>query len=165
MSQLLDALGINGKALLFQAINFGILLVVLTVFVYRPLARIMEERRKKIELGVKGGEQAVKIIADAETTKAQKISEGESQAVAIITSAEGEGQKRSQEIVHGAEKKAEYIIEEALSIAAKKKQEELEKLALEASTLVKEAIIKTVQLDPNQIDEKLIQKALHEIRA
>lgn len=165
MSELLEALGINGKALLFQAINFGILLIALTWFVYRPLAKIMEERRKKIELGVKGGERAAKIIADAEQVKAQKITEGETQAVVIISKAEGEGQKRSQEIVHGAETKAEYIIEDALATAAKKKQEELEKLSLEANALVKAAIIKTVELDPKAVDEKLISKALHEIHA
>ena len=44
--------------LVAQALNFLILLVVLTIFVYRPLMRTMEERRKKIELGVKGGELA-----------------------------------------------------------------------------------------------------------
>ena len=163
MSELFEALGINGKTLIFQAINFGILLTVLTIFVYRPLAKIMEERRKKIELGVRGGEEAAKRIAEADAIKAQKISEGESQAIVIIAGAEGEGQKRSHEIVHGAEKKAEYIIEEALAIVAKKKQEELEQLKQEAGALVKEAIIKTVELDPSQVDEKLINKAVAQL--
>jgi len=163
MQELFEALGINGKALLIQGINFGIVLIVLTFFVYRPLAKFIEERRQKIELGIKGGEQAALIIQEAEEAKAGTIREGEKQAVAIIGKAEGEGTKRSQEIVHGAEKKAEYIVEEALAIAAKRKQEELERVAIEARALVKEAIIKTVKLKPEQIDEALIQQALHEV--
>ena len=163
MSELFQALGINGKSLLIQAINFGILLIVLTVFVYRPLARIMEERRKKIELGVRGGEEAAKRIAEAEEIKSATIRDGETQAVAIISKAEGEGQKRSQEIVHGAEKKAEYIIEDALATAAKRKQDELAQVAKEANMLVKQALIKTVELDPAHVDEKLIAKALQQI--
>ena len=164
MSELFHALGINLSSLIIQGLNFAILLVVLIRFVYRPLAKIMEERRKKIELGVKGGEQAARILADPEQTKGEKIREGESQAVEIITTAEIQGQKRSQEIVSGAEKKAQYITEEALAIAQRRKQEEFEQLAKEANALVKAAIIKTVQLDPTQIDEALIQKAIHEIR-
>jgi|SRR3989344_529518 len=164
MSELFNALGINGKQLLIQAVNFGIVLVVLTLFVYRPLAKYIEERRKKIELGIKGGERAALIIQEAEETKASTIREGEQQAVTIIGKAEGEGAKRGQEVVHGAEKKAEYIIEEALSIAARRKQEELEHLVIEARAMVKEAIVKTVRLKPEQIDEALIQQAVHEIR-
>src|SRR3989344_3396180 len=114
MSELVEALGINGKSLLIQTINFGILLIVLTIFVYRPLAKIMEERRKKIELGVRGGEEAAKRIAEADQIKSEKIAAGERQAVAIIGASEGEGQKRAREIVHGAEQKADYIIEDAL---------------------------------------------------
>ena len=163
MSQLFEALGINLKALLIQGANFVILLAVLTFAVYRPLMRIVAERRKKIELGVRGGEEAAKRIAEAEQIKGEKIREGESQAVAIINKGEAQGQKRSQEIVAGAEKKADYIIEEALATASKKKQEEMEKVALEAQALVKQALIKTVELSPEQIDEKLIHKALQQL--
>ena len=163
MSELFHALGINIKSLVIQGIDFAILLTVLTIFVYRPLARMMEARRKKIELGIKGGERAAVIIKEADETKAQKIREGETEAVAVIDRAEDEGQKRAGQIVEGAEKKAHYIVEEALATAAKKKQEELEHLMQEANGLIRQAIVKTVELDPEQVDEKLIQQALHEI--
>ena len=165
MSELFHALGINLSGLIIQGVNFAILLTVLTIFVYRPLSRILEERRKKIELGVKGGEQAALILADAEKTKSQKIREGESQAVAMISEAEQQGQQRSHEIVAGAEKKGQFIVEEALAIAQRKKQEEFEQLTKEAHMLVKEAIIKTVELDPKAVDEKLIERAISELKA
>lgn len=165
MAELFHALGINASGLLIQAINFGIVLVVLTLFVYRPLSKIVEERRKKIELGIEGGERAALIVKEAEEIKEGKIREGEKSAIEIITKSEAEGQKRSQEIVHGAEKKAQYIVEEALSVATKRKQEEMEHVAMEARALVKEAIIKTVKLSPDQVDEELIQQAIHEIHS
>src|SRR3989344_8097394 len=152
MSELFEALGINGKALLIQGINFAVLLTVLTFAVYRPLIKIVKERRAKIELGVRGGEEAAIKIAEAERIKSEKIREAESQAIVMINQAEAQGQKRSQEIVHGGEKKAEYIIEEALATASKKKQEEMEKVVFEAQALVKAAIIKTVELKPELID-------------
>ena len=160
MSELLNAFGINLKAIIFQSINFAIVLIVLARFVYRPLMRLVEERRKKIELGIKGGEEAAKLIAEADTIKGEKIRDGETEAVAIITRGEAQGTKRSQEIVSGAEKKAEYIIEEALATSAKRKQEEMQNVALEAQAMVKAALIKTVELSPEQVDDKLIHKAL-----
>lgn len=163
MSDLINAFGINVKALIFQSINFGVVLVVLTLFVYRPLAKYIEERRKKIELGIKGGEQAELIIKSAEETKSVKIREGETEAVAIIGRAESEGQKRSSEIVSGAEKKGQYIVEEALLVAGRKKQEELENLTREAQGIIKAALIKTVELDPKLIDDKLIEQAIKQL--
>lgn len=163
MSELFHALGIDGRHLIFQLINFGVLLIVLTVFVYRPLAKVVEARRKKIQLGIEGGERAEVIIKDAEHTKATKIREGETQAVAIIAGAEAEGTKRGQEIIHGAEKKGEYIVNEALTMAARKKEEEMENLAREAQEIIKAALIKTVELDPKHVDDKLIAQALKQL--
>jgi len=60
MSALFTQLGINWKLLLAQGINFGLLLVVLAKFVYRPLLKLMKEQREKIEFGLKGAEEAAK---------------------------------------------------------------------------------------------------------
>ena len=97
MSELFSQLGIDPKLLLAQGVNFVILLFVLTKFVYRPLAKMMEERRKKIELGIKGGEMAVQIIKDAENTKTGIIKEADVQAVAIISEAQQNAQKKAQD--------------------------------------------------------------------
>ena len=69
MNELFSQLGIDPKLLLAQGVNFVILLVVLTKFVYKPLMKMVEERRKKIELGIKGGEKAEQIIKQAEQEK------------------------------------------------------------------------------------------------
>ena len=70
MSELFSQLGIDWKLLLAQGVNFVILLVVLTKFVYKPLMKMVEARRQKIELGIRGGEMAEKIIKTAEEEKA-----------------------------------------------------------------------------------------------
>ena len=57
MGVLLEQLGINWKLLVSQGVNFFILLTVLALLVYRPLLKTMEERKKKIELGLRGAEE------------------------------------------------------------------------------------------------------------
>ncbi len=160
LTELFSQLGIDWKLLLAQGVNFVILLIVLTRFVYKPLMKITEERRKKIELGIKGGEKAEQIIKQAEEEKVGIIKEADTQAVAIISEAERIAQKKAQEIALQADKKAQQTLHETLLLAERKEKEEMAKVSAEAKQLVKEAIIKTVQLKPEQVDEKLIEEAV-----
>lgn len=164
MNELLSQLGIDWKLLLAQGVNFLILLVVLTKFVYRPLMKMVEERRKRIEFGIKAGEKGAKIINEAEEEKAGIIKNADTQAVAIISEAEKNAQKRAQDIALQADKKAQQTLKEVMMLAERKEQEEMERVSSEAKKLVKEAIIKTVQLKPEQVDDKLIEEALHKIK-
>lgn len=164
MSELFSQLGIDPKLLLAQGVNFVILLIVLTKFVYKPLMKMVEERRKKIELGIKGGEKAVEIIKQAEQEKVGIIKKADTQAIAVISEAEKNAAKRAQEIALQADKKAQNVLREAMLIAERKEKEEMAKVAEEAKKLVKEAIIRTVQLRPEQIDEKLIEEAVGKIK-
>ena len=52
-NELLFQLGINWKLFLSQAVNFFILLGVLTFFVYKPLIKVIKERNQKISEGLK----------------------------------------------------------------------------------------------------------------
>ena len=164
MSELIKQFGIDWKLLIAQGANFFILLVVLTAFVYRPLIRLMKDRRKKIELGLKGAEEAEKRLGEIEEIKTQKIVEADKKAFGIIVSAEKKAGLRVEEILTEADKKAAAILSETEKIGQRKKQEELERLAKEASSLIKQAIIKTVELDPKAIDEALIAKAAATIK-
>lgn len=159
MSALLTQLGVNWKLLLAQGVNFLILLAVLTIFVYRPLVKLLEERRRKIELGLKGAEEIEGRLREVEKIKVEKLAAADKSATEIIGIAEKDGRKRFQEILTDAQKKAEGVLKEAAIVAEHKETEELERLGKQANALIKEAIVKTVELDPAQVDEKLISRA------
>ncbi|MBI3273673.1 MAG: F0F1 ATP synthase subunit B [Candidatus Colwellbacteria bacterium] len=159
MGVLLTQLGVNWKLLFTQGVNFLILLVVLTAFVYKPLLKLLDERRRKIETGLKGAEEAEARLKDIERLKRETLSGADKSALEIISIAEKNARKRSGEIISGAEKKAEDVLKSAAVVAEHKKMEELEKLNKEARFLIKEVIVKTVELDPRQIDENLITSA------
>lgn len=48
MNDLIKALGIDWYALLAQAVNFAILMFVLAKFVYKPVLKVIDERRKLV---------------------------------------------------------------------------------------------------------------------
>ena len=164
MSELFSQLGIDWKLLLAQGVNFLILLVVLTKFVYRPLMKIVEERRKRIEFGIKAGEKGVKIINEAEEEKVGIIKKADIQAIAIISEAEKNAQKKAQEISLQADRKAQQTLKETMLVVERKEKEQMDKVEAEAKRLVKDAIIKTVQLKPDQVDEKLIEEAMNQLK-
>jgi hypothetical protein len=69
MSELFATFGINGKLLVVQLVNFGILLAALTYLLYKPLMTLMEERAQFIGKGVKDAEAAQKKLAAAEADR------------------------------------------------------------------------------------------------
>ena len=164
MTELVHQLGLDWKLLLSQGVNFLILLTVLTMLVYRPLSRLIEERRKKIEFGLMGAEEAEKRLKEIDRIKSEKIGEAEKIALNIVGESEKRGQKRFDEIVKIAEVRANEVLVDAAKVAEHKKQEELARLTEKAGLLIKQAIIKTVELDPKHIDEKLVSEAARIIK-
>ena len=49
MSDLLSQFGINWTLLIAQMVNFAVLVWVLAKFVYKPVIRVLDERRERIE--------------------------------------------------------------------------------------------------------------------
>lgn len=164
MQELFHQLGINWKLLLGQGLNFIVLLVILRMFVYKPLTRVLEERRKKIEFGLKVSEEAEKRMRTIDELKDKTIKEAEGRALTIVAESEKRATALGKDLVIRAEEKAESLLVEAKQIRERKKAEEFEVLLREAGSFVKEAIQKTVELEPTAIDETLIKRAIEEIK-
>lgn len=165
MSALFHQLGVDWKLLISQAVNFGILFIALTALVYRPLLKIIKERRDRIEFGLRGAEAAEKKLAEIDEIKIAKIVEADREALNIVSSAEELAARRRDELVSDAETEAEKLLEEGARIVEQKKEEELLCLEKEAHTLVREIVAKTVELDPRAIDEKLIKNAIGALKS
>jgi len=128
MSELFAAFGIDWKLLLIQAVNFGLLLAVLTYFLYKPILRIIDERRERIAEGVRAAEAAARRLAEAEEESRTRIGSALREAEQLVASARARADQKGSEIVHAAEHKAQQVIKEAEARA-----EEAKRLALAAS--------------------------------
>lgn len=159
MQDLFRQLGIDWRLLVTQGVNFFVVLVILTALVYRPLLRLLAERRKKIELGLKGAEEVERRIGEIEAMKSRKLAAADREAVAVIGQAEKNAKSRGQAIIAESHEKAEALLAEAAAVAERRKLEELERLAGEAETLVRTAIARAVELDPQAVDAKLVARA------
>jgi len=66
MGQAVEALGINLPQLIAQIANFFVLLLILRLTLYKPIIKMLDERKTKIAEGLNAAE-----IARAEAAKAQ----------------------------------------------------------------------------------------------
>ena len=87
-------LQINLFWIIVAALNFIVLLVILAVFAFGPLRRMLEERRARIEHGLKDAEQARRDRESAEAERAAALQEARRESSEILARA----QKVAQEI-------------------------------------------------------------------
>ncbi|OGZ78571.1 MAG: hypothetical protein A2528_01950 [Candidatus Staskawiczbacteria bacterium RIFOXYD2_FULL_37_9] len=163
-NELLFQLGINWKLFLSQAINFFILLVVLTFFVYKPLIKVIKERNQKIKTGLDKAEEATARLKEIDNIGKEKIKEAEQKGIEMIKETENRAKILDKENIEKLEKKQKEAQELLKKSILKQQEEAKNKVLTEAGELIKKVIIKTVELKPEAIDEALIKKAVLEVK-
>lgn len=113
MDQLLSAFGIDGKLLIAQLINFGVLFVALTWLLYKPVMKTLDERRAKIAQGVEDAEEASKKLATADAEAATTVKAAEGEAEGIVASAREAATSEKTRIVKEAEARAAAVESDA----------------------------------------------------
>ena len=135
--ELLNNLGINGKLLLAQIINFLVLLFVLYKFAYGPVLKLLDKRTKKIEKGLKDAEDAQKKLIEITEKERVVLVKARKQAQEIIAKAEEVAVKNKEEIIVAAKTQSEKI----LSDSAKKIEMEKSLMFQEVKKQVAELVV------------------------
>ncbi len=157
----LAALGVDARSLVFQLITFLQVFLVLKKFAFKPITKMLVERRKVIEDGVKMGQRMEKEKAKLDAEVVQVMRDARIEADKII----GNGQKEAREIIREAEKVGQRKVDTMLADAEARINEESEqakrRLEKEIVGLVSEATEAIVEEKVDLIkDAKIIDKAL-----
>ena len=125
MQDLIHAFGIDWHLMLAQGVNFIILLVILSYFLYGPLMRTLKERADKIAQGVKDADAAATERASAAAEKTAVIAEAHHQAETITARAEQEAKAERAALVKSAEERAAALLKDAQLEADEAKRQAL----------------------------------------
>ncbi len=128
MADLLQSFGVDWRLLIIQAVNFGVLLVALTYFLYKPILNILDQRRKKIEQGVIDASKAKEKLSKADITAQEIVGKATGKAEEIVLNAKIVAEEKGQEIVETAQERSERILSDAQARA-----QEAAKRALDGS--------------------------------
>lgn len=156
----MESLGIDLKLLLAQAINFLILLVVLKIFLYQPILKMLSSRKQKIAKSLKDAEAAEEALKHAEGKSRETMSKAIAEAEAIVKQAHEDAKLEAQKIVKESQKKADLILELAQKQADKEKDKILNKAKMSLGDLVSLAVEKIVGTKES---ESSIARAIDEI--
>ncbi len=162
MQSLINNLGLDWKLLLAQAVNFLIVLVVLRLTVYQPLLHLLRERRRRIEEGLVKAQEADRRLAEIGELQKEKLREAEQQGLSIIRQAETQAVGRGEEILKAAAGREAEVMKRAESRAEALATETRSQLEREAVGLVRRILTRVVEVDPQAVDDALIQKAAQE---
>lgn len=161
---LLSQLGINWKLLLSQAFNFFILLVVLHRFVYRPLLGAIKKRNEKIQEGLEKAQQADARLHEVDVIAKGMVKDAELESVEIIKATQEKAKQLDHAMRLNTEARQQELMAQVEQGYQKSKEEAAQKVLQGASELVKKLIVKTVELQPEAIDEALIKKAVLQLK-
>jgi F-type H+-transporting ATPase subunit b len=149
--QILDTLGVDWRLVLAQFINFGVLLAILSVLVYKPLLRAIDERRERIRKSLEDAEALKKETEKMEKERAKRMQEIDKEAQALLEQAKAQAEKTRKKLVHDAQDEAAQVLEKG------RKQLEEERRAMLAD--VKSTVIAvSVQLAERVIGREFGKK-------
>jgi F-type H+-transporting ATPase subunit b len=160
---MLDKLGIDLPQLLAFVINFFLLLGLLTLVLYKPITRMLDDRASKIKESLDQAERMKQEMAHAEETVKVQIEAGRREGQAIIAQASQTADRLKEEARAEARKEAETVIGKARAEIAMEREESFNQLRREFADL---AVLAAEKVIEQSVDKKahqqLIEKVLQE---
>ncbi len=123
--EIFHAFGIDWRLLLIQAVNFGLLMLILWRFLYRPLLKLLDDRREKVERGVHDADKAHKQLLEAESEKLAMIAAATKEADALSERSRKDIAQREKEAAVLADEKAARLLAQAEKESAEMKAQAL----------------------------------------
>lgn len=97
--------------IIFQIINFSVVVGALTFLLYKPVLKIFDERARRIEEGQKAAEKAIETQEQIEEMKAKAQKEIQKERTKVLETAQADAKKRRSDIVAEAKKEAQAEVE------------------------------------------------------
>ncbi len=159
----LGALGLSASAFVIQLITFVIALLILRKWAFKPIMKVLNERREAIEKGVTLGEQMQKEKDELEAKVNHTLTQTRQKADKILSEASATARQMVHEAEDQARVKAEVIIKDAADRGLLETKRAWRKLEGQLTGLVTDATEAVIgeKVDSSK-DSELINRALKE---
>jgi F-type H+-transporting ATPase subunit b len=150
--------------ILFQIINFSVVVGALTYFLYKPVLKIFDERSKRIAEGQKAAQEAIKTQEELEAVKKKSQNDLKKERAEVLRQAQEEAKTKAQEIIAKAKAEAKVEREKSLVNWEKEKTQLYKDSKQEMADAVIAVSAKVISksLD-NKAHQQLIDKELDNI--
>ncbi|HPH78698.1 MAG TPA: F0F1 ATP synthase subunit B [bacterium] len=158
---LITKLGIDGRLLLAQLLNFLILIMVLNYFLYRPILQILKNREQQVKKSITDSEKIEHELLKIAKDREQTILKAKKEARQIISDSKATAEVEKQEIVSTAKAEAEKIIAKAklenIQMSKDIKQNIIDELSEIIISVTEQLLSKKIT---GKDDQKMIKEAI-----
>jgi F-type H+-transporting ATPase subunit b len=161
----MDALGINVNGLIAQVVNFTLLLALLYLLLYKPVLRVLDERRTRIQKSLEDAEAIRQQAARAQEEYERQVAEARQRGREVIAEATLAADRERQRILAEANEQARQIVaraQEEINFERKRLEADLHKQAVDLSIAATRRVL-GFALD-EQAQRRLIESFLSETR-
>lgn len=163
--EIIEEFGINPILLAAQIVNFTILLVLLQKFLYKPILKVLDERKKKIAKSLKDAEEIEKRLEQSSIEQEKLLDKARIEAGTMIREAKEEAKALSEKTLTEANSQVALIM-----------QKNSERLSLEKDQLMKDVkkdlaeivMAASMKVSKQTIDEaankKIVEEVIKEVR-
>ena len=142
VEQIARTFGVDWSLLIAQIISFSIVCLLLHRFAYKPILKMLEDRRQQIAQGIANTEKIKVELAQTETQRQEIMVKAEAQATKVIEEAHTAAARVKEQETQKAIVAAEQIISKSREAAAQEHARMLVELKREVGRLVVQATAK-----------------------
>lgn len=158
--EILEQFGVNQYLLAAQIINFAVLLFLLKKFLYGPILKVLDERKKKIAASLKSAEEIEKRLAASSAEQERILDTAKKEASQLVTESKQEAKSLTEKMIAETKETVETMVlktEERLKL---EKEQMLIDAKKDLAILVMEA---TKKVSGKVVDKHSGQKFVTEI--
>jgi F-type H+-transporting ATPase subunit b len=157
-----DALGINVPGVVAQLINFFILLVLLRLFLYGPVMRMLDERSRRVREGMEAAEASKEKAAETERGVRGRLDEARAEGQTLVGQAQETANRIQEEARQAARQETEALLARARREIELERDSAIAELRKEFGDLTISAAEKVIG---QSLDRRAHQRLIDEVLA
>ena len=162
MGEMVSSLGISWQGLVVQLVNFGLLLLLLGMFAYKPILNMLDERSAKIKEGLEKSDEAEKRAVEIDIEAKKALEEARKEGQALLAQAKEAADERREQFIAQAKQEAESLVERARAEIQLEKDQAIAQLRSEFADITITAAGKVIN---EELDKTKHRKVIDEILA
>jgi len=156
----MEGIGINLPLLIAFVINFAILFTLLSVFLYKPVLKMLDERQARIKESMEQAENMRQQAARSEEEIKAHLENARKEGQAIIAQATQIGERLKQEARENARQETESLINKARLEIQRERDKALAELRKEFADI---AILAAEKVIGETLDKEKHRKVIDEV--
>ena len=152
----LGNLGINLSYLVVQILNFLIVMLIMSFWAYKPILKVLDERRDKIAQSLEDAREAAEARANAQSEAEKILAEAQAERASIVADATQRAEKTSADMRAAAEQERAQLLDQAQEAVTEQKESALLDLRPHVATLAIAAANKIVAVGLDEARQRAL---------